>query len=294
MVARLKAALRGLVGEQATGALDYLLKPGRGSDWGGPFNGQPFRRALFLAMVEQLRPLAIVETGTYRAVTTQFMARTKLPVFTVESDARMHGFARTKLWRQRNVKPLLQDSRSALRDLLDGPLSGLTSSCLFFYLDAHWNEDLPLADELQIILRRCASPVIMIDDFQVPDDAGCGFDDYGPGKALTPVYIAPAIKAHDARAFYPATDPPRKAAQSVVVSCSPRTLLTGRRWRPCGCFAPRTTERVNAATRTSRAGALPASSRCRARRRRATGRIPAWGGRRRCRRPRTGGAASHR
>jgi predicted O-methyltransferase YrrM len=205
MVAPLKAAFRRLVGEQAAGAFDYLLKPGRGAEWGGPFNGQPFRRALFLAIVEQLRPVAVVETGTYCGVTTQFMAQTKLRVFTVESNARKHGFARTKLWRQRNVKLLLQDSRSALRDLLDGPLSGLTSSCLFFYLDAHWNEDLPLADELQIILRRCASPVIMIDDFQVPDDAGYGYDDYGPGKALTPVYIEPAITAHGARALYPAT-----------------------------------------------------------------------------------------
>jgi len=205
MVDRLKAAVRRLVGEQGLGALEYFRRPDLGSEWGGPFNGQPFRRALFLSIVEQLKPVVIVETGTYRGVTTHFMAQTNLPIFTVEGNPRNHGFSRAKLWRQRNVTLLLQDSRSALRKLFDGPLSGLLSQRMFFYLDAHWYEDLPLADELQIILPRCASPVIMIDDFQVPDDAGYKYDDYGPGKALTPDYIAPAVKVHGLRVFYPAT-----------------------------------------------------------------------------------------
>jgi hypothetical protein len=205
MSGRLEAAVRRLFGEQGVGALEYFRRPELRSEWGGPFNGQPFRRHLFMAIIKQLRPVAIVETGTYRGITTDFMAQTKLPIFTVEGHPNKHGFARAKLWRQRNVKLLLDDSRSALRKLFDGPLNGLTSRRLFFYLDAHWNEDLPLAEELEIILPRCASPVIMIDDFQVPDDAGYGYDDYGPGNALTPDYIAPAVKAHGLRAFYPAT-----------------------------------------------------------------------------------------
>ena len=205
MYPQLKATVRLLLGEQGEGMLLYLRRPKLGSEWGGPFNGQPFRRDLFLTIIKQLCPVAIVETGTYYGLTTNFMAQTKLPIFTIEGDPRKHGFARARLWRQRNVKLLLQDSRSALHKLLEGPLSGLTSRRLFFYLDAHWTEDLPLAEELEIILSRCASPVIMIDDFQVPDDPGYAYDDYGSGKALTPEYIAPAVKAHDLRAFYPAT-----------------------------------------------------------------------------------------
>jgi hypothetical protein len=45
----------------------------------------------------------------------------------------------------------------------------------------------------------------MIDDFQVPFDPGYGYDDYGPGKALTFEYIAPAIAENGLCALYPAT-----------------------------------------------------------------------------------------
>jgi len=34
----------------------------------------------------------------------------------------------------------------------------------------------------------------MIDDFQVLDDPGYAYDDYGPGKALTPDLVDPACR----------------------------------------------------------------------------------------------------
>ena len=89
--------------------------------------------------------------------------------------------------------------------MLDEPLRSVTGSTLFFYLDAHWNADLPLAEELEIVFARCPAAVVMVDDFQVPDDPGYGYDDYGPGKTLTPDYIAPMVASHDLAAFYPAT-----------------------------------------------------------------------------------------
>jgi hypothetical protein len=92
-----------------------------------------------------------------------------------------------------------------LYQLFDGPLQGFAGSTLFFYLDAHWNPDLPLAEEIDIIFDRCPLAVVMIDDFQIPSDTGYGYDDYGPGKALTAAYIAPAVSAHRLQAFYPST-----------------------------------------------------------------------------------------
>jgi hypothetical protein len=80
-----------------------------------------------------------------------------------------------------------------------------TASNLFIYLDAHWNADLPLADELDIVFNACPPAVVMVDDFQVPDDPGYGYDDYGPGQALTADYIAPAVEAFALMPFYPAT-----------------------------------------------------------------------------------------
>src|ERR1700689_191648 len=132
MVRLLRAAALKLIGEQAMGALDVVRRPYLRSGWGS-FNGQPFRRDLFKDVIELIKPIAIVETGTSYGLTTEFMAQTKLPIFTVEEHPRRYGFARANLWRQRNVKLLHQDSRSGLRTLLDGPLAGLTSRPLFFY-----------------------------------------------------------------------------------------------------------------------------------------------------------------
>lgn len=46
------------------------------------------------------------------------------------------------------------------------------------YLDAHWNADLPLRDEVAFILQKWPLSVIVIDDFKVPDDSDYGFDSY--------------------------------------------------------------------------------------------------------------------
>jgi hypothetical protein len=58
-------------------------------------------------------------------------------------------------------------------------------SPIFFYLDAHWSEDLPLADETEFIIRNLNTFTIMIDDFEVPRDSGFAYNDYGPGKHLS-------------------------------------------------------------------------------------------------------------
>src|SRR5262249_15783341 len=75
----------------------------------------------------------------------------------------------------------------------------------FFYLDAHWSENLPLSDEIKIIFSSISRAIVMVDDFQVPDDVGYGYDDYGNGKALTGAYIAPQVVKYGLREFYPAT-----------------------------------------------------------------------------------------
>jgi predicted O-methyltransferase YrrM len=203
---RVKRVLRSLLGEQIIGMIDYIRFPERSAGFGGPFNGQPARQALFHEIITHMRPQGIVETGTYLGTTTDFMAQTGLPIFTIETDRRRYGFVRARFMLGRhNVNPLHGDSRAVLRNLFDGPLSELSSRTLFFYLDAHWNDDLPLVEEIDIVFSRCPSAIVVIDDFQVPFDAGYGYDDYGPGKALAPQYIAPAVSAHRLQAFFPST-----------------------------------------------------------------------------------------
>jgi hypothetical protein len=223
--------------KQTVGAIDYMRSPGLGAGW-GPFNGQTARQALFVEIITRTRPHAIVETGTFLGVTTELMSQTELPVFTIESNPRNYGFVRARFWRRPNVTLLHGDSRIGLRRLFDGalrPLSGLT---IFFYLDAHWNDDLPLAEEIDTIFSRCPMAVVMIDDFEVPSDAGYGFDDYGPGKALVLGYIRPAILAHQLRAFYPST--PSAADYPSTPMAAAGLAVPGRLRRGCVVLAMET------------------------------------------------------
>jgi hypothetical protein len=112
------------------------------------------------------------------------------------------------------------------------PLCGLT---VFFYLDAHWNDDLPLADEVDIVFQRCPKAIVMIDDFEVPSDAGYGYDDYGPGKALISGYIRPVILAHQLRAFYPST--PSAADYPSTPMAAAGLAVPGRLRRGCVVLA---------------------------------------------------------
>ncbi len=203
MLTTIKTVARRLLGERTWGALQYYRHPQYGDAWGGPFNGQPNRVRIVQSVIAALHPVALVETGTYLGTTTEFMARIGLPVYTVESQPRNYGFARARLRRFPNVTIHFGDSRTALRSFFDGPLSSKRNKTIFVYLDAHWNEDLPLAEEIDIIFSFCRSAVVMIDDFQVPGDPGYTYDDFGEGKALTPAYVETAVKMHGLSAFYP-------------------------------------------------------------------------------------------
>jgi hypothetical protein len=203
-VALAKRAFYGLLSEQQIGMVEYLRSPGRAAQF-GPFNGQPARKALYEQVLAKTHPQAIIETGTYLGMTTELMAQTGLPIYAVEAHPRFYGFVRARFWRTKNVKAFHGDSRTALRRLFDGELKPLAKGTLFFYLDAHWHDDLPLAEEIDIIYKASPLAVLMIDDFQVPFDAGYGYDDYGPGKALTPDYIRPMELTHQLSAFYPST-----------------------------------------------------------------------------------------
>ena len=155
-----------------------------------PFNGQNGRREMFSQIIARHHFAAIVETGTYRGHTTRFMAEESgLPVFSIESNAKAHRSARDNVSGCDRVRLYLGDSVATLRQELEA--REIPDRDVLCYLDAHWGEVLPLADEIEIVTTRMTNFVILIDDFQVPDDPGYGYDDYGPGKALCLAYLAP-------------------------------------------------------------------------------------------------------
>jgi hypothetical protein len=202
---RIKAVAHRLLGEQTMGMIDFHRHPGKRAGWGGAFNGQIYRQRLVEALVVSIAPEAFVETGTHIGTTTEFLAGFDKPVFTVEGEPHAYGFSKARLRKLHNVTLTYDDSRKALRRWFEGPLRKLADATLFVYLDAHWNFDLPLAAELDIIFQYCKAPVVMIDDFEVPGQPGYGYDDFGNGQTLNFDYIAPAVSAHRLSVFFPTT-----------------------------------------------------------------------------------------
>jgi hypothetical protein len=175
---------------RAGGFLAYYLHPGRRDTWGGPFNGQQSRQQLFRDLVAAVDFRTIVETGTHRGSTTAFLRRTsRAVVHTTEVAPRLQGYCHARFLFDPRVRVHACDSRKLLADLL--PRLARDSSPVFFYLDAHWQEDLPLREECALILRHRVPAVIMIDDFEVPGDPGYGCDDYGANRRLCLDYLSP-------------------------------------------------------------------------------------------------------
>ena len=149
--------------------------------WGGPLNGQRFRQYVFERLM-RLGVDAIVETGTYLGTSTAFFARQGVPVYSCESQEQYFAAALAQLTPHENVELFLQDSRSFLQTLAeDGRFS---FKLPLFYLDAHWYDDLPLADEIKTITKYWSDYVIVVDDFKVPG-TNYNFDSYPNGLELT-------------------------------------------------------------------------------------------------------------
>lgn len=187
---------------ERVGALKFRQQPALGRAWGGPMNGQRWRCLMFAELVHKTAPKAIVETGTYLGTTTEWLAAFQLPVFTCEAHPENYGFSKARLQATPNVRVVRADSRAFLAQLMRSPFGEGPN---LFYLDAHWNADLPLAEELEIIFGWSPDSVVVIDDFEVPGDPGYAFDDYGVGKALTAEYISGVAERFKLHANYPTT-----------------------------------------------------------------------------------------
>lgn len=162
-----------------------LMRPAYNKGWGGAMNGQARRQQLVRDLFAAIPFDEVVETGTFRGGTTAWLHEVSgLPVYSVETEERFFRFAQAKIGANSAVNVRLGDSRALLQDLSARPGDKTT----FFYLDAHWGEDVPRHEELRIIHDRWPACVVMIDDFQVPGDAGYGFALYG-GKPLDETYL---------------------------------------------------------------------------------------------------------
>jgi len=157
-----------------------------GLHFGAPLNGQTGRAAVIEAIIHTCQILRIVETGSYLGASTAWFAGLGLPVATVEITPLFAHFCELRVRHSPNVRVVLGDSVSFLNALARQPER---HDATLFYLDAHWWKPLPLGEELRTVFTSFPNSVVVIDDFAVPDDAGYGFDDYGPGQRLDMDYV---------------------------------------------------------------------------------------------------------
>lgn len=198
----MKALLKKLIGDERLGVLDYYRHPQHRNYWGGPFNGQEFRRQIFLELIQHVSFSAIVETGTYLGTTSEYLHESsRLPVYTVEQNDRYFGFAKTRFRSNGGIAVAHEDSRTFLQRIVADPK--YRQQQLFFYLDAHWGKDLPLKEELAIIFEALPGSVAMVDDFKVPGDDGYGYDSYGEDRVLDLEYLASIRSQLNLAVFFP-------------------------------------------------------------------------------------------
>lgn len=185
--------------ETLHGRFDFWAKRGHGL--GGPLNMQSRRREMIDELMRKVPFVAIVETGTFRAESTIYFLQFKLPVHTIELSRKYYEYSRLRLYYTiGNVKTHLGHSVEVLKTLFES--NALPAGPIFFYLDAHWYDDLPLRAELELIAANRSDFVAIVDDFEVPDDPGYGFDNYGPGKALN-LALLKGTQLKDCAFFFP-------------------------------------------------------------------------------------------
>jgi hypothetical protein len=174
----------------------FTLTPGAG------FNGQAVKSVILCTVMGALGCDVFVETGTFRGSTCLHVAsHTSLPIWSCDLDLGCHPVALIALGAMGDRVRLFQ---SDSRDFLHNFFRETAYKCPFFYLDAHREDDIPLLEELKIIMMNSPTFIIVIDDFKVPSDDGFGFDVYD-NTAFDWNYISSTIERADVDVgvFYP-------------------------------------------------------------------------------------------
>lgn len=153
-----------------------------------PFAKDPKLRDLVLQQMAAHGIRIFVETGTNRGWTSGWMASQGFEVYTCETNAERFERARAVYGHLPTWHAYHESSRQRVPLLVDSIFEPA-----LWYLDAHWEGEWPILDELRAI-GRCESGVIVIHDFKVPGKS-TGFDSYG-GQALDWDYISPVLEKH--------------------------------------------------------------------------------------------------
>jgi hypothetical protein len=170
-----------------------------------------------------------IETGMHKAKTTLWACSCFDVVITCETDPELYAAHWAEVAGAGGT-PLLMDSRRMLSGIYAHGASIYDGNDLV-YLDAHCGLDLPLLEELEILLRKDPAErriCIVIDDFKVEGDPGYRYDIHN-GHALCLDYIAPILASTNCKVhiYWPAV--PSEQEQEPRTGCV--VLLTDNfRW----------------------------------------------------------------
>lgn len=167
-------------------------------------NGSMNRKKIFGELLRKFDFSFVIETGTYLGDSAGFFAdASKLPVYSSEINPMLHSLAKIRLKGRPGIHLVRSDSRKFLAEMSAN--QDVVEKESFFYLDAHWGKDCPLAEEISIIASGWPNFVVMVDDFQVPGDPGYAYDRCGVFKKMNLPLIRKTVKEHDLGAYFPST-----------------------------------------------------------------------------------------
>lgn len=149
-----------------------------------PFNGDTFICKEFLNLRDTFQLNVAVETGSCFFVTTEWLANNFENVFTVEINNDFASYGVNRVADKKNVNYLVGWHSVAF---LTQSLKLNPDDRVIYFLDAHWENDCPLLDEIQAIsllkdkygLKH--APIIAIHDFYTGDDS-LGYDSYNGNR----------------------------------------------------------------------------------------------------------------
>lgn len=137
-----------------------------------PFNEDGFMCKEFISLKKRYKISTVVETGTYKGMTTKWLGENFKRVFTTEIIPAYHEEAKKFLAEQQNINCFLGDSRIVLPEILKQ-----CDNNTIIFIDSHWYEN-PMRGELEMIKNSGLKPILAIHDFKNPNHPDFGFDIY--------------------------------------------------------------------------------------------------------------------
>ena len=167
-----------------------------------PFNGQVARHKQIQQISNIIEPEVAIETGTFLGTSTPYLATmVSGRTYSIEFISKYAKKARTRFegeFQELKITLIEGNSVHEIQKLLKTIPS---TSTILAYLDAHWEKELPTAQELIELLKWGVNWVAVIDDFKVPGDDSYGFDQYGDlvvDQSLIPQGVRLLVPRHSA------------------------------------------------------------------------------------------------